>query len=302
MATPEEWLAKLAKLKVDRAQGDPAPHKPLLLLVILQLAEDGQLSSELVPLTPELAFRFCTYWSVVARRRKQRPDIRYPFYHLKSDGFWSPLTEKGELARDRLEARSARLPSDFIALACDAAWRQQARRILIAKYFPAGERAGLYTLTGLPVPPDEQVAADAAYKSPVDAQKRGREARFRLIVVGAYNYTCALTRYRLTTISGSSIVDAAHIHQFADSRNNDPQNGLALCKNAHWLFDNGLWTLTEDYRVLVAKGAFEEAGNYQHLLQPYDGQPIVLPRECSVWPAPECLHWHRTKKFKGTAG
>jgi hypothetical protein len=27
MASPEQWLAKLAKLKVDRASGDPAPHK-----------------------------------------------------------------------------------------------------------------------------------------------------------------------------------------------------------------------------------------------------------------------------------
>ena len=76
--------------------------------------------------------------------------------------------------------------------------------------------------------------------------------------VAAYNYTCALTRYRLTTIAGGSIVDAAHIHQFSDSRNNDPRNGLALCKNAHWLFDNGLWTLTDDYKVIVAEGRFAE--------------------------------------------
>src|SRR5439155_12905391 len=31
MATPEQWLGKLAHLKVDKARGDPAPHKPLLL-------------------------------------------------------------------------------------------------------------------------------------------------------------------------------------------------------------------------------------------------------------------------------
>jgi putative restriction endonuclease len=67
-----------------------------------------------------------------------------------------------------------------------------------------------------------------------------REARFRRNVVAAYNYTCALTGYRLTTISAGCIVDAAHIHQFASSRNNDPRNGLALWKNAHWFFDTGL--------------------------------------------------------------
>src|SRR6516164_6757639 len=111
-----------------------------------------------------------------------------------------------------------------------------------------------------PFPPDDQIKRDAAYECPEEAQKQGREARFRLNIVAAYNYTCALTRYRLTTITGASIVDAAHIHQFADSRNNDLRNGLALTKNAHWLFDNGLWTLGDDYRVIVAHGNFAEAG------------------------------------------
>jgi putative restriction endonuclease len=36
----------LARLKVDRASGDPAPHKPLLLLVVLDLAEQGLLPPE----------------------------------------------------------------------------------------------------------------------------------------------------------------------------------------------------------------------------------------------------------------
>jgi putative restriction endonuclease len=302
MGTPEDWLGRFAKLKVDRAKGDPAPHKPLLLLVVLELAEQGELPNEFLPLTPELAFRFCTYWSIVARRRKQRPDVRFPFYHLKSDGVWTPLTEAGKPAENRGEARSAHLPADFVAFARDPAFREQARRILIAKYFPAEERANLYTLVGLPVPSEEQVAQDARYQPHADGQKRGREARFRLLVVGAYYYTCALTRYRLTTISGSSIVDAAHIHQFADSRNNDPQNGLALCKNAHWLFDNGLWTLTDYYQVMVATGEFEEAGNEHDLLRLHKGRTILLPGDHSMWPGPRYLEWHRRNKFKGVGG
>src|SRR5687767_12397161 len=101
MATPEQILAKLAKLKVDRATGDPAPHKPLLLLVVLELAEQGVLAAPVLPLTPELAFRFFTYWSIVAHRRTQRPDIRLPFHHLQSDGFWSALGDDGKPSPDR---------------------------------------------------------------------------------------------------------------------------------------------------------------------------------------------------------
>jgi predicted restriction endonuclease len=111
MATGDAWLARLANLKVDRASGDPAPHKPLLLLVVQELAEQGLLPPQVLPLTPELAYRFSTYWSIVASRRTQRPAIRFPFYNLKSDGFWSPLTEEGKPAADRRAVRFASLPS-----------------------------------------------------------------------------------------------------------------------------------------------------------------------------------------------
>ncbi|MCH7987838.1 MAG: hypothetical protein IID46_01670 [Planctomycetes bacterium] len=69
MATAEQWLAKMANLRVDRASGDPAPHKPLLLLAILEYAERGDLPAETLPLSPELAFQFYTYWAIVAHRR-----------------------------------------------------------------------------------------------------------------------------------------------------------------------------------------------------------------------------------------
>jgi putative restriction endonuclease len=302
VATSEGWLAKLANLKVDRARGDPAPHKPLLLLVVLELAELGLLPKDVLPLTPELAFRFCSYWSIVNSRRRQRPDVRYPFYHLGSDGIWSPLGENGTPTSERFKARYAAMPPDFVAFASDPISRDTARRILIAKYFPPHERLGLYELTGMPVPSDDEIARDATYKGPEDARKQGREARFRLRVVAAYNYTCALTGYRLTTITGGSIVDGAHIHQFADSRNNDPRNGLALTKNAHWLFDNGLWTLSDDYRVMVALETFAEAGPEQHLLAPYHGQRIQLPKDESLWPNPVHIAWHRNKKFRSVGG
>src|SRR5215471_15282832 len=132
MTTTEEWLGKLAKLKVDKARGDPAPHKPLLLLVVLEFAEKEPSFGKILPLTPELAFRFCSYWSIVAHRRTQRPDVRLPFHHLQSDGFWSALGEDGQPSPHNRLTRSVRLASDFAAYARNLAWRDQARRILIA--------------------------------------------------------------------------------------------------------------------------------------------------------------------------
>jgi putative restriction endonuclease len=300
MLTPEPWLGKMSRLRIDRARG-AAPHKPLLLLVLLEMAEQDALPHEVLPLSPELAFRFLTYWTVVAHRRSQAGDVRLPFHHLSGDGFWAPLTADGRPSPDRDLTSQVSFAPGFFEVICDAGCRDQMRRLLIAKYFQPEERAALYTLCGMLIPADEEIQRDAAYRPMDEAIKQGREIRFRLNVVAAYNYTCALTAYRLTTISAGSIVDAAHIHQFSNSRNNDPRNGMALCKNAHWLFDQGLWTVSDDFRVVVAIGAFCESSPDGKALAEYHGQPLRLPTDHSLWPSPEHLAWHRKHKFQRCA-
>ncbi len=299
--TPEQWLARLATLKVDRARGGAAPHKPLLLLVVIELAEQGCLPQKVLPLTPELAFGFCTYWSIVAHRRTQKPDIRYPFYHLQGDGCWTPLGEDGKPAHDRRLVRCAEINPDFEACLNDTVFRDEARRLLICTYFPREEWPGLCALLDLPVPSEGEATSAALHRSAGQAELTGREARFRLTVVSLYEYACALTGYRLLTISSGTIIDAAHIHQFADSRNNDIRNGIALCKNAHWLFDNGLWTITDDYTVKVAVGLFSEDSPDQQPLTHYEGRRIRLPSNPALYPDQDHLEWHRKKKFLGRA-
>lgn len=287
----EKWLKVVSNLRVDR-KGTIAPHKPLLLLVIAELAEQGKLTDKIIPLTGELVFRFLAYWVIVAERRSQRPDIHLPFYHMRSDGCWTPLDAKGRPTLERRRAVAAEMDETFLTCLNDAEFRTQMRRILIAKYFlDFAERAALYQLVGLSIPPDTIVKEDARlYEA---AKERGREARFRLTVVPAYNYTCALTRYRLVTVGSGSIVEAAHIHQFADSRNNHPRNGIALCKNAHWMFDEGLWSLDDDYRVLIDPKRFDESGVDELLLAPKAKMRIVLPSDRNYWPDKAHLAWHR---------
>jgi putative restriction endonuclease len=154
-------------------------------------------------------------------------------------------------------------------------------------------------MIGLPVPSRQEIEQTAAYKSPEEARLAGREARFRIRVVSAYKFTCALTAYRLTTITAGSIVDAAHIHEFRDSRNNDPRNGIALSKNAHWTFDQGLRSIADDYHIIVAVGQFAEAGpNEDDLLASYHGKRVHLPEDRTLWPDLIHLGWHRKTRFK----
>lgn len=290
------WLKVAANLRVDRSAG-PAPHQPLLLLVVAELAEQNKLTQPILELTGELTFRFLAYWTVVAARRPQKPDIHLPFYHLKATGGWTPLDETGQPTLERRRAVAVQLEENFYAHLSDADFRERLRRVIIAKYFDDPvERATLYDLLGLPVPPADIVQADA--KLYEVAQERGREARFRLTVVPAYNYTCALTGYRLVTVDAGSIVDAAHIHQFADSRNNHPQNGIALCKNAHWMFDQGLWSVDDEFRVVVASWRFHESGAEALSLIRLNGTTIYLPSDRNYWPVKSHFTWHRKNKLQ----
>jgi putative restriction endonuclease len=295
MNSYSHWLNVLRKLRVDRSQGI-APHKPLLLLVVMEIIEKGDLPGNSLNLTPELAFRFIQFWSVVSHRRTQRPDVRLPFYHLKSDGVWQTLTKDNQISEFARTTARVEFDPDFRNLVDDSEFRKLARRILIDTYFEPSEHTTLASLVGLDSidTEDFKQLADLDLEAPVQA---GRAIRFRLDIVSAYNYTCALTGYRVTTIAGGSIIDAAHIHQFSSSRNNDPRNGLALCKNAHWMFDHGIWSLDDDYRVIVAHDAFDEFARDQKPLRELEGTKIQLPQNPHHWPAPAHLAWHRKHKL-----
>ena len=284
------WLNQLGTLKTHKKN---APHKPLLLLTILEIAEQDRDLPTQLHLTPELAFRFQEFEHVVAHRRTQRLDIRLPFHHLGSSKIWTPRTNDDARSPDSTVTKYVEFDPEFRSACLDAEFRIRARRILIRQYFEPAEQLILMELVRLDSSENIELAEGVERSYALEIQKVARDARFRLDVVPTYNYTCALTGYRVTTIDRGTIVDAAHIHQFSTSRNNDVRNGLALCKNAHWAFDAGLWSIDDEYRVVVAHSLFEEAAPNQTPLGAYAGKPVQLPRNKEYWPLQKYLAAHR---------
>ncbi len=194
LSDAEEWLGKICRLKVDRARPEPAPHKPLLLLVFFDMLEAGQLSDGILELTPSLAFRFSVYGSVVAHRRTQQPRVLFPFFHLRSDGFWQVLDENRQPTRERSRARYAVIDPGFLAAASDPGFRLRTRSLLIAKYFHAEDRASLYALCDMRIPAEDEIAEQVRYQPIAEAATRGRDARFRIVVLSNYTFTCRADR------------------------------------------------------------------------------------------------------------
>jgi putative restriction endonuclease len=146
---------------------------------------------------------------------------------------------------------------------------------------------------GLSVPTEDTTAADATRFQRSDENESKRDAKFAVRVLPAYDYTCALTRYRMIALNGTTPLDAAHIHQFKRGGGNEATNGIALCKTAHWLFDRGFWSITDDLTVLVADKLFDEAGPEAHLLKRMAGSLILRPARRECLPDRSCLAWHR---------
>lgn len=68
--TAARWLARFEHLRVDvDAVKGRAPHKPLLLLAVLELIEAGRIMDGWVHLDAELVLRFQNVWPIVQMRR-----------------------------------------------------------------------------------------------------------------------------------------------------------------------------------------------------------------------------------------
>jgi putative restriction endonuclease len=296
---PSPWLSRLATLKAARtAARGIAPHKPLMLLTVIDLIESGDLPDGWVRYDVRLVSRFRDYWELVQERQRNSPDIPMPFHALGGDGVWQRFTRDGQPSLAKTTTRLCQLDPELFDALQDPAFRRQARETLIAIYFTPREQVMLSARLGLPAP---KSAAVEALRSDADAfrasQRKGRDSRFKSDVLGGYYFTCALTGYRLDTES-SSIVQAAHIHQHAVSGNDDPRNGLALTPDAHWMFDAGLWTVIpkgDDLLIHIAKPRFTESSPHGQLLAELQDQPLHFHAHARLRPDVAHLAWHRTR-------
>jgi Predicted restriction endonuclease len=127
----------------------------------------------------------------------------------------------------------------------------------------------------------------------VNRQKR--DAAFREVVLVNYGFTCAVTGQRFR--HGPNVeAEAAHIIGKEVLGTDDPRNGLALSRTAHWAFDRGIFTISDQYELIVHQKAKESDHALFPLLESA-GKRITLPNETFYRPHPDALEWHRKERF-----
>lgn len=109
-----------------------------------------------------------------------------------------------------------------------------------------------------------------------------------------YNNRCAVTGLKLINGGGRPEVQAAHIRPVASSGPDSVRNGIALTGTMHWLFDRGLISVDDEFRVMAASTLPDDAAR---LIRP-EGI-LLLPDDLTDRPHRSFLRFHRETVFKG---
>lgn len=124
-------------------------------------------------------------------------------------------------------------------------------------------------------------------------QKAVRDANFRDFVMLFYNYQCALTGEGMViSYGGLSNLEAAHIIGVASGGGNNPSNGIPLNRDLHWAFDNGFFTIDDEYRAVVHEKAMESK-----YMQGIHKRKLNLPEDSRALPNKDSISWHNKNVF-----
>lgn len=320
----EQYTKQFEQLRKDKNENRypastkrAAPHKPFLLLSVIDLFAEETCAENVIQLDPRLLDLFNGYWDLIMPEQR-RGNIALPFYHLSSEDFWHLIPQSGsedviEVGR-RLRTvrqlkdhtRGARLEDDLYALLSNEQARDTLRTTLIESHFAASVHETVAEQSSIHVQAFKYRRAllRRARKEDADTENMSahvsesvRDQGFRQAVVEAYDHRCAVSGIRILTPDHHTAVDAAHIIPWSESHNDDPRNGLALNKLCHWAFERGLITITPDYTICTSPD-LTAPYNTTGTLDTLDGRSLHLPDDEALWPDPDYLQRHYDK-FQG---
>jgi putative restriction endonuclease len=306
-------------LNVGRSRGHEKPHKPIMLLAVMDLIESGRIRENQIEFEPGLLGRFKAYFDIVKSVNDSLTPL-LPFFHLRGDKFWhhhprpgqestyQALSNPGGKGKFLGVVDHAYLDDALFQLLCDPDTREQLRQTIVSRYFaPLSSAIAVLLRQERPIGLYEdflrkKVVGKVAEDDAPDADADARDAAFSRVVRAVYDYRCAACGLRVFLDDGTILVDAAHIIPFSVSKDNDPRNGMALCRNHHWAMDKYLVApIPAKPRPLwrVSKDLDRRIEGQTDLLS-LDGTAVLQPRDARYHPREDTLKW-RMEHLRTTA-
>ncbi len=305
----QSLTTRLTQLRLGGVSTGKAPHKPILLLALMQVLEDnGAARPDHIPINAALADQFQSIWRLLLPDTAVG-DFFMPVFYLPNEGFWkvwtqadaAPVKKYSSLTGAQAAGAWSCFAEPYQNLLAAPEVREIVRMVLLDTYFPQTKAYFYATYGQAELIAETDVLLQLEEPSPRYLRKLDfglregyvRHWKFRGNVLRLYDHTCCISGLRVENALLHPLVDACHIDPHVSSGIDHPGNGLALCKNLHAAFDAGLIALSNDYRVLVSS-AFEESTTAYSLRQ-LAGQRIRLPQAERYLPAVEYLKAHRKR-------
>ena len=313
----QKYLKAFTRLKRGVTPYGLAPHKPVLLLSLIELIEKGLVNNNQFEVNADLVATFKENWLLLVPTLHQA-DFTQPFYYLQSEKiegqpYWKLKARPGMQINAHIKSVSRLSETcDFgyftpqlFMLLCDANNRAMATALLLDTYF-AQSQAGFIAAKkhGEGYLHDQEDFVlnepEAKYKRIIINTEEDifvRNGLFKKLVPKIYGNQCSFTGMQLSSTFGHSFVDACHIVPFSQTHDDKVTNGIALCPNLHRAFDRGLVSISADYTIMVSNHVIEKEA-HAYTLKGLAGRKILLPNKRIHFPEVEAVAWHREHVFK----
>ncbi|HLP55739.1 MAG TPA: HNH endonuclease [Fluviicola sp.] len=296
-----------------------APHKPILLLSIAQLINQGEIFDNRIRITEELVLAFKDNWY----RFVDTPhtlNFALPFFHMGYEPFWKLVPHPGaeiELTKSKSIKSFRSLQETFnyawldqplFELLKNPEMNQLLVNVLLDRYFPRTKNRQQAVIPIFLENPDSLMVAEPLlqWEKPIakvtkDQKEQTvflRSALFKREIPRIYSYKCAISGLQVKIAENKyRLVEACHIKPFSLSETETIGNGIALTPTLHKAFDIGLVTIDKDYRTVVSSKFMENLDSAYKLNQ-FHGKAIYLPADKRFYPSQESLEWHRSERFE----
>ncbi|MCY4175342.1 MAG: HNH endonuclease [Acidimicrobiaceae bacterium] len=310
------WLKRVDQIKQWREPGQSgrrAPHKPLVLLhALAQLHNDRNSRVRYKDLAPRLSEWLAEFGPP---RRVAHPE--QPFWRLQNDGLWSVSTQgdadgtdaaaltvtggsSSPSHRQLIDSKAVgQLDDDFeAALIGDPGLLLTAARTLLVANWPESLHSEICMSIGLDLDALESSLV-AARAHALTEQKHRRDPNFRVRVLRAYEYQCAMCGFDGRLDSATVGLEAAHVQWWAEGGPDHTFNGLCLCVMHHKLFDLGVLGLGRTQRILVSSHFVGRNNAADELVTSLIGKDLRPPRSDSDAIVEQHRDWHEREVFRG---
>ena len=288
----EQIIHRFETLRQWRSDGERAPHKPLLVLYAIGKLLRGE--NRLISYTDDIEQNLKNLLREFGPRRDNY-NPHFPFWRLQNDGIWE-VSDADRIRQTTsgdayiTDLRNYNVSGGFNEtiseqLQNDSELVFEVIHTLLEKHFPPSIHEDILQAV------DIELSLQAF-------DTRTRMSNFRINVLRAYEYKCAICGFDVKLGTAPIALEASHIKWKSHGGPNEEVNGLALCVMHHKLFDRGAFTLSKRLKILVSDDVHGTKG-FKEWLMDFHGQKINLPQRRSYYPEEEFIGWHVRDVFKG---